>query len=412
MQAIQKDTTKKTCPDCGPAPTIHIFERTSARLQQLIEPYLQWMIRPFDHPLAHNALERGEKNLLSVLSWIGIVKKIASPDEHTPLRAKCVWDEATRRGMCMREFRILGRVVDMYEIKIGQQTIFFHGLPRPKTKKNSGLEWMDNKWLLRNHFVPAGIPMARGGLAHTHIEATKLFGTLRKPVIVKPHIGSRGRHTTTRIDDEKTLLVAIQKAQQLSPWVIIEEELLGTLYRVIVIGGKVVGVLCRDRASVIGDGVSTMRSLLSKENAHPLRIQGDMFMCIPVNEETESELQRQKLNWESIPKHGEKIYLSRKPSRSVGGGTEDELAHTHKENIKLFERVARVLEEPIVGIDFIIGNINEPWYAQSVAGVIECNSLPFIDLHHYPLRGPIRNAAGALLDIIFPQSIDQASSKM
>ena len=118
----------------------------------------------------------------------------------------------------------------------------------------------------------------------------------------------------------------------------------------------------------------------------------------------EQELERQGFTWESIVSRDSFVQLHPKVGRSSGAGNIDVTATTHSENIILFERVAEFLKESLVGIDFIIADISEPWHAQSKTGIIEVNSLPFIDLHHYPLEGEVRDAAGSLWDIVFPGS--------
>ena len=93
--------------------------------------------------------------------------------------------------------------------------------------------------------------------------------------------------------------------------------------------------------------------------------------------------------------------LNQKVSRSYGATTSDMTPVTHPENVKLFEKIGRVLGDSLVGIDFIVNDISKPWTEQKRCGVIECNSLPFLDLHHYPFTGTPRDAAGALWDAVF-----------
>ena len=53
---------------------------------------------------------------------------------------------------------------------------------------------------------------------------------------------------------------------------------------------------------------------------------------------------------------------------------------------------------PVVGFDVIIGDPTKSADSQRF-GIIECNSLPFIDLHYYALEGKPRNIAGMIWDM-------------
>jgi D-alanine-D-alanine ligase-like ATP-grasp enzyme len=87
------------------------------------------------------------------------------------------------------------------------------------------------------------------------------------------------------------------------------------------------------------------------------------------------------------------IDLTEKVGISYGGFTAEELTITHPETKKILESAARVVNFPIIGFDFIIGDITKSPYEQKW-GIIEANSLPFIDLHHHPAQGtPINIAA-------------------
>jgi cyanophycin synthetase len=147
-----------------------------------------------------------------------------------------------------------------------------------------------------------------------------------------------------------------------------------------------------------------VRELVAAENKNPLR-RGPIFAEIQVDSAAaRRELIYQNLVPESIPGPGEKVCLHFKVNWGVGGTSRDATEEAHPENIKLFEDIGIYLGEDIVGLDFIIQDIGRPWQAQTRCGIIECNSLPHIGNHHFPYTGPIRNVAGAVLEMVFPEA--------
>lgn len=303
----------------------------------------------------------------------------------------------------MYEFRLFGIGHDIFVSEYKGDKRFFDVLPRPKDYDPKGLEWMDNKGEMKKHFSKAGIKVASGAVVHSKKKALKIFNSLSKPVITKPNLGSRSRHTTTHISDEKEFMKAFLKARQLSPWVMIEEELSGYVFRGTLIGGKLIAVLRREPAYVIGDGVHNIRELIEIENKNPLR-HGPIFHQLHLDEEAEKELAHWGHTRETIPKKDEIITLGQKTSRAVGGGITDMTNIVHPDNKEMLEKIAKVLNDPLIGVDFIMDDVSISWREQPKCGVIECNSAPFIDLHHYPLVGEPRNVASALWDIIYPES--------
>jgi len=391
-----------TCHDCGGAPVNHSVERVSVLMEVVLVPLLKPLdkIRRWLFPLLGKTFRPLGPKILHWLCILKIARWADEPDEKTVWRARCLWEEANKRGIKMRAWRIFNLPNDTFLAEFKNQYIFFQGLPRPRGPEPESLDWMDNKGEMNKRFLPLDIPIARGGVAVTFKQAQNWFNQLRKPVIVKPNWGSRSRHTTIHINSLQELKIAFVKAKQLCRWVVIEEELVGSVYRGTVIGGKVIGVLRRDPACVWGDGVKTIRELVIEENLNPLR-NGPLFHKLPADESVEKELARQNLTWASVPKVGQQIVLNTKTSRAVGGALVDCTAEAHPDNILLLEKIAHVLNNPIVGVDFIIPDIKKSWREQDKCGVIECNSLPFIDLHHYPLRGQPRNVAGELWKIVF-----------
>jgi cyanophycin synthetase len=336
---------------------------------------------------------------------IGLGEIKTRPDDKVNWRARVLWEEAERRGIVMREFRPFGLAREIFYATYGNDTKGFDGLPRPRAAREAAIDWMDDKGVILKKFRKAGVPVPRGGSATTIAAAEKIFRdvvtNVDTAVIVKPSIGSRSRHTYIHITDVDALRRAFKKARELSPRVVVEEELSGFVFRITLVGGKIAGIMRREPPHVIGDGTHTIHQLIVEENKNPLR-HGPIFHELPLGEETIQILKEQSLSLESVPAAGRMVIIHPKVSRSYGAST-TEITDVHPENEKLFLRIAEVLDDPLVGVDFMIDDMARSWKEQK-CGVIECNSLPFIDLHHFPLKGPTRNAAGAVWDLIFSES--------
>jgi len=396
--------TKKICPDCGPATVIHSVEWFSALLDSGLSPIFgvfEFIWRGVGGIFYRLPLARFSVPCMKILTALHLGTFSDTRDSKDNLRTQAMWESANKRGISVFQFRFFGNPdTSFFVARRGNSVRVFDGLPRVERTPSKSLKWMDNKGTMKKKFLDASIPVAKGGVCFSLPRALKVFRSIEKPVIVKPHIGSRSRHTVVHINDEKSLAVAFKKAKQLSPWVVVEEELEGMVFRASVVDRKLVGVIRREPPHVFGDGVSTVRTLVQKDNQNPLR-HGPIFHTIPMDEEADAELRRQDLSWNSIPAKGIFVTLNQKVSRSYGATTSDMTPVTHPENVKLFEKIGRVLGDSLVGIDFIVNDISKPWTEQKRCGVIECNSLPFLDLHHYPFTGTPRDAAGALWDAVF-----------
>jgi hypothetical protein len=403
------------CPDCGPATVSHAIERWNVRADSffsfILKPMeLAWeSIRPI---VAFTKPGRIAPAIFGIAAALGLGKIIRKPDEKNTDRTRVIWEEAERRGIDMREFRPLGLPRNIFFATYKGDTRAFDGLPRPRLASDAAQDWMDDKGIILEIFKKAGIPMPRGGSAKTVKQAEKIFqeivgekhagnavesGGAADAVIVKPALGSRSRHTYMHLTSLDALRAAFLKAKEISPRVVIEEELPGFVFRVTLIGGKVAGVMRREPPHVIGDGKHTIRDLITEENKNPAR-HGPIFHELEVDP---AMLALQKFTLDSIPQKNAMVVLHPKVSRSYGAST-TEIEKIHPDNLELFLKIAGVLSDPLVGVDFMALDMARSWREQK-CGVIECNSLPFIDLHHFPLKGPVRNVAALVWDLVFPR---------
>jgi D-alanine-D-alanine ligase-like ATP-grasp enzyme len=403
-----RSATHERCTECGEYPVDHRTEWFSSLIDSVSEP----IFAPLDtgaqklwHFFGEPNFDRLALPILRTLAFLRLGTIQTTMDSRMSVRAKLVWQAAEPRGITLFQFLALGRF-DGFSVFVARakdgRVRAFEGLPRPQRGTPPSLGWMDNKATLKKKFLGAGIPIAQGRGCRTFRQAVETFNRVGVPVITKPNLGSRGRHSTVHIMDIDELRKGFDSAKQLSPWVVVEQELQGELFRILLINGKVANVLRREAAHVVGDGASTIRALAEKENKNPRR-QGPTFHRLPMDDEAVAELARQGYTWNSVPPNGIFITLSTHISRYLGGSTTDFTDRVHPENIALFEYIAAVLDDSLVGVDFIIGDIAHSWRTQKLCGVVECNSLPNIQLHSDVLYGKSLDVAGILLDLAFPK---------
>ncbi len=409
---------KPQCADCGEYPVNHRAEWFSALVDSSLEPLFTFL-DTISHRIwlfcGQPSFDWAALPLIHTLAFLHLGTIETAMDERMSTRAKLVWRAAETRHIALRQFLALGRF-DGFSVFIARaqdgRMRAFEGIPRPERGMPASLAWVDDKAILKKRFLAAGIPVAQGRGCLTFHQAADTFRKVGAPVITKPNLGSRGRHSTVHLTNLDELKKGFRSAQQLSPWVVVEQELQGELFRVLLIAKKVVNVLRREPAHVVGDGVSTVHDLALRENQNPRR-QGPTFHLLPTDgDEAREELARQGYAWDRIPPKGVMVTLSQRISRFLGGSTTDFTGRAHPDNLALFERIAETLDDSLVGIDFIIGDMARPWHEQKLCGVVECNSLPNIQLHSDVLYGPSFDVAGMLLDLAFPpQAAEQDGTR-
>lgn len=366
--------------------------RSIVSLAERLELYVDRMFTPERVLATARALTRAR---------VGSLTDHVLPDDTT--RTQALYEGADAAGVTLYQYRIGGiPVCFVAEKEVGDKThrVLFQVIPRPRNFVSPSLSWMDDKGILKERFRDAGLPHGAGGVATNEDEAVQIFHKVGRPVIAKPHSGSRGRHTTLDIRTDDGVRRAFRIGAQISPKVVIEAYLKGTVHRVTLVGGEPVAVARREYPHVIGDGTHTVRELVAFENEMPYR-NGNHFRKIDIRHRAEAALAKQGYTFDSIPSQGEKVILNDKNSRLHGTLTEDVTDGVHPDNLDLFRALGTVLGDPIVGVDFMIEDMKRSWRIQPDAGFLECNSMPFIDVHHKVVSGKEINVAKYLWEEVF-----------
>jgi hypothetical protein len=333
--------------------------------------------------------------LFVLFRFLSFAKLIDDPALAPSERGRVLWEEAIRRGTPFFGLKLFGRHIDAYCMRVKGRELYFVGLPRPIYSESSSEWWLDDKAILKERLMLAGIPVPRGGGYTRFAAAARAFEALEKPVIVKPRVGSRGRHTTTHIHTLEELRRAFKIAKQLCFWVVVEEHLVGSVYRGTMIDGVLAGVLAGDPPRIVGDGVHTIEELVPIKNS----LRHAKVSAVVLDDRHRAFLARTGRSFATVPALGETVDLLEKIGVSYGGHSAEVTGITHPAIKDTLERAARVVADPIIGFDFIIANVaGDP--ARQKWGIIECNSTPFINLHHDPVEGTPMNVAARLWDYV------------
>ncbi|UDM08503.1 acylphosphatase [Halomonas sp. NyZ770] len=248
--------------------------------------------------------------------------------------------------------------------------------------------------------VPSGIRVKQSDFN----TAEKWFDSLGSSplVVVKPYNGSGGKGVTSGIASKKVMLDALAGLDDDDA--VLEEHINGFDYRLFVVGGKFKYAIKRHPAHVVGDGVSTVEMLVNAKNKVRRHNPYTGKYLLALDQAVIERISSKGYAPDSILDAGKVLYLQTIANIGAGGDSEDVTELVHPDFIEIAERVYGAFEKlAFCGLDLITEDISCPSDAQRYA-VIEVNANCDLAMHHFPTRGEPRNAAGAILDDLFPES--------
>ncbi len=259
-----------------------------------------------------------------------------------------------------------------------------------------------DKHLTKALLSEANLPVPQGDTVTTIDEALRTARRLRGPVTIKPLNANQGKGVTVAARSKEEITQAFEQARRFSRTVIVESFIKGHDYRVLVTGGRVAAAARRRPPCVTGDGAKTIRELVELENLDPARGEGhaSILTKIPLDEHARAVLDKQGLNFDSVPDAGTVVVLRGNANLSTGGTAEDVTDLVHPQTRDICIRAAHKIGLDVTGIDLVCTDIGQPLQAQRGA-IIELNAAPGIRMHEFPSRGKPRDAGGAIVESMF-----------
>jgi cyanophycin synthetase len=160
------------------------------------------------------------------------------------------------------------------------------------------------------------------------------------------------------------------------------------------VDGVLAGFYMGHAPTLVGDGKKTIRQLV--EDLDSKRY--DRVLPIRISKELHDHIKRSGFVIDDILPFGVSLPLSHRVGRLFGGETIEMVDTLHPSFIPIFKKASQIAGLSVVGFDAIIPEPTKPAGSQRW-GIIECNTLPFIDLHYYALEGKPRNIAGMIWDL-------------
>jgi cyanophycin synthetase len=248
-----------------------------------------------------------------------------------------------------------------------------------------------------------GVPVPKGYKLRDIDDLESTLERVGFPAVIKPLDGNHGKGATVGIKSLDEAKSAWEKAKEYSRYIIVEEQLMGSDFRALVVNNRLIAVAERVPAHIIGDGKNTIQKLIDKTNADPRRGYGheNVLTQIDIDGQTMRCIRKAGYELDSVLPKGERLLLKTTANISTGGTAIDLTDEVHPENVFLFERIARIIGLDVAGIDVIAPNVSEP-LDESGGGIIEVNAAPGFRMHLAPSTGLGRNVAENVIDMLFP----------
>jgi GNAT-family acetyltransferase (TIGR03103 family) len=312
------------------------------------------------------------------------------PDSDSGLNvyAQIIVNEARRRGI---NAEVIDAPFGYFKLSFGGRSVVCRESLSELTTAVA-MSRCDDKRVTRKLLDAGGVRTPDQITVRDGDEALQAFIEQHGSVVVKPARGEQGHGISVDVRGLDAVHQAIEVARRFCDDVIIEELVRGDDLRIVVIDFKVVAAATRRPAHVIGDGVSDLRTLIVKQSRRrAAATQGESR--IPLDAETERCIRAAGHGYDSVLPDGAMLTVRKTANLHTGGTIHDVTDALHPVLREQAERAARLLDIPVVGLDFMVPRVDGEEFA-----VIEANERPGL-ANHEP-----QPTVQRFVDLLFPQT--------
>ncbi len=257
-----------------------------------------------------------------------------------------------------------------------------------------------DKDLTKTLLATCGVPVPEGRIVDSPADAWEAAQEIGLPVVVKPDDGNHGRGVSLELMTEAEVEAAYPLADAEGSGVMVERYIRGEEHRLLVVGDRMVAACRGESIYVMGDGRSNIRALIDSQlNTDPRRGEAEEFPLETIVLDQEPgillQLERQKVNADSVPAIGQKILIQR-----TGTYATDVTDVVHPDTARIVCLAAKIVGLDIAGIDLVAEDISQPLDGQGGA-IVEVNAGPSLLMHLKPAVGQPRPVGAAIADHLF-----------
>ena len=264
-----------------------------------------------------------------------------------------------------------------------------------------------DKELTKKLLAAAGVPVPEGRPVSSAEDAWQAAQEIGGPVVVKPQDGNQGKGVTVNVSTREAVMAGFDNARKFRDDILVERYLVGSDYRVLIVGDKLVAAARREPPLVVGDGDSTVTQLVERVNADPRRGTGHAtpLTRIRLDDIAKNRLAEQGLTVDSIPAKGQRVILRNNANLSTGGTATDVTDDVHPEVAARCIAAAKMIGLDICGVDVVCETVMRPLEEQR-GGIVEVNAAPGLRMHTHPSYGKGRHVGEAIVAHMYPPTAD------
>jgi GNAT-family acetyltransferase (TIGR03103 family) len=325
------------------------------------------------------------KNAINEQLFVG-----PTPEAELNPYARIIVDEARRRGIAVK---ILDAENGYFSLTYGGRTITCRESLSELTSAVA-MSRCDDKAVTRKILTEAGLRMP-DQITVAEDDDVADFLAEHPRVVVKPARGEQGMGVAVDLSEPDEIMAAVERARQIGGRALLEEFAPGEDLRVIVIDYEVVAAAVRRPARVVGDGRKSIAELIEKQSRRRAAATGGESR-IPVDDQTIRCVRAAGYDMDDVPEECVEVAVRKTANLHTGGTIHDVTDRLHPALADAAVKAARALEIPVVGLDLMVADVEQPDYV-----IIEANERPGL-ANHEPAP-----TAQKFVDLLFPNSAAQ-----